>query len=258
MFLSDEETLGIVIDSANVGEYDKRLVLLTATLGKITAFVKGARRQNSPFLATANVFCFGTFFLGKGKDSYYINKVESIKFFDELRNDYLGACYGAYFLEYTNYFTSEGLEAKGIIHLLVMALKALSNKELDNELTRMIFEMKMFAYAGEYPEVNNCTYCGVPTSNAAFSFERDGIVCKKCYEEKGRGRSLVYLSPTAIYTMKFILSTNPQKLFSFRLKDDVKAELEHFVEDFKYKHIDKEFKSLRVLKEVLNGTTNYT
>lgn len=252
MFLNDEEVLGIVIDSTNVGEYDKRVVLLTSTLGKITAFVKGARRQNSPFLAATNVFCFGTFFLGKGKDSYYINKVEPIKFFDELRNDYLGAYYGTYFLEYANYFTSEGLESKEIIHLIVMALKALSNKELDKELTRLIFEMKMFAYAGEYPEMNNCTYCGVPTSNAAFSFERDGIVCKKCYEDRGVGRSLVYLTPTAIYTLKFILATNPQKLFSFKLKDDVKAELEHFVGDFKHKHIDREFKSLRVLKEVLN------
>ena len=251
MFLMDEEALGIVIDSTNIGEYDKRVVLLTAKLGKISAFVKGARRQNSPFLATSNMFCFGTFFLGKGKDSYYVNKVEPIKFFDELRDDYLGAYYGAYFLEYTNYFTSEGLEAKDVIHLLVMALKALSNKELDKELTRMIFEMKMFVYAGEYPEINNCTYCGTPTSNAAFSFERDGTVCRKCYEDKGLGKSLVYLSPTAIYTLKFILSTNPQKLFTFKLRDGVKAELENFIEDFKHNHIDKEFKSLRVLKEVL-------
>ena len=251
MFLIDEEALGIVIDSTNIGEYDKRVVLLTATLGKISAFAKGARKQNSPFLATTNMFCFGTFFLGKGKDSYYINKVEPIKFFDELRDDYLGAYYGTYFLEYTNYFTSAGMEAKDIIHLLVMALKALSHKELDKELTRMIFEMKMFVYAGEYPEVNHCTYCGGHTSNAAFSFERDGIICKKCYEDKGVGRSLVYLSPTAIYTLKFILSTNPQKLFLFRLGADVKEELEHFIEDFKHNHIDREFKSLRVLKEVL-------
>lgn len=250
MFFSDDEVLGIVIDSSSVGEYDKRVVLLTATKGKITAFVKGARRQNSPFLATTNVFCFATFFIAEGKDAYYINKVEPIKFFDELRNDYLGAYYGTYFLEYAGYFTAEGVEAKDILHLLVMSLKALSYKELNKELIRVIFELKMLAYNGEYPEVNNCTYCGTPTSNSAFSFERDGIVCKKCYEDRNMGRELVYLSPTAVYTLKFIKATGPKKLFSFKLKSDVQEELKHFADDFKRKYIDREFKSLRVLNEI--------
>ena len=93
------EITGMVLKAEPIGEYDRRVVMLTKEKGKISAFAKGSRRQTSKLLAATNPFSFGTFKLYAGRSSYNILDASISNYFEGLREDFEGAYYGMYFLD---------------------------------------------------------------------------------------------------------------------------------------------------------------
>ena len=92
---------GIIIKAEPIGEYDRRVVLLTKERGKISAFARGARKPGNRLMAPTNPFSFGQFTLYTGRNSYNLSDAEITNYFEELRQDFVGAYYGFYFLECT-------------------------------------------------------------------------------------------------------------------------------------------------------------
>ena len=54
---------GMVLQAGNIGEYDKRIVLLTKERGRISAFARGAKKATSQYAAACQPFTFGEFSL---------------------------------------------------------------------------------------------------------------------------------------------------------------------------------------------------
>lgn len=140
---------GLVIGAFPQGEYDRRIVLLTREKGKITAFVKGGRRQGNRFLGTTDMFCFGSFDLFVGRNSYTVQNVEISNYFEYFRDNLEAAFYGMYFLELADYYTREDNDEAMVLLLTYRALQGLKSDTLDNDFVRRVFETKLFVIEGE-------------------------------------------------------------------------------------------------------------
>ena len=131
---------GIILSSMPMGEYDKRVVILTLEKGKISAFAKGARRPHNGLLAATNTFVFGDFELYQGRHSYTIRQVEVVNYFSEFLKNLEAAWYGMYFLEIADYFTRENNDEREVLKLLYQTMRALLCEGIENKLIRYIFQ----------------------------------------------------------------------------------------------------------------------
>ena len=123
---------GMVLSTTPVGEYDRRVVILTKEQGKISAFARGARRPNSPLVGAVNPLSFGEFTLYEGRSSYTIHSANITNYFAELRTDIEGAYYGFYFLEIAGYYTKEFNDEREMLGLLYQSMRALLNPHIPN------------------------------------------------------------------------------------------------------------------------------
>lgn len=238
---------GIVLSSAPAGEYDKRVVILTKERGKITAFARGARRANSALLASTGVFAFGTFLLYEGRDAYSLIQANISNYFPELMSDFGGAYYGMYFCELADYYTRENNDELAIMKLLYQSLRALTKKSLDRELVRYIYELKLFTYAGEYPEVFRCTRCGSEKNLKYFSVFHGGMICGECRISAKDGLAL---NPSTVYTLQYVISAQVERLYTFTVSAEVLAELRMVMNRWSERYLEKRMKSLEILESV--------
>ena len=234
---------GMVLSSMPVGEYDKRISLLTKEQGRITAFVRGARRPKSSLLAAGNPLSFGTFFVYAGRDSYTVTNADITEHFEAVKNDIDRILYATYFMEVADFYGREGMDETERLKLLYMSIRALTKAQLSDRLVRLIYELKTLAVNGEEPNVFACLSCGKSEDIAFFSMQRRGTVCRDCYA-KGGGEAL---QQSVLYAMQFIIATPPEKLFSFRLSDEAFSQLWDLVIRYKNRYTDHIFRSEKFL-----------
>lgn len=236
---------GMVLSAMPVGDYDKRLVILTKERGRITAFAKGARRQNSALLACSQPFSFGEFFVYESRNSYRIVSVNVQNYFTELREDISSVYYGLYFCELADYFTQENMDGTLVLKLLYQSFRALIKKSIEPKLIRYIFELKIIALNGEAPQVFECMNCHAVENNTWFSPSASGVFCDQCRKHAKDARKV---SSSTIYTMQYILATDVVKLFSFTVTSEVLRELSKCVDQYRKLVIEKEMKSLQLIE----------
>ena len=216
------ELTGAVLLAQPVGEYDKRLVILTGERGKVTAFAHGARRPNNALMAASNPFVFGTFLLAEGRTAYTLKSAEVVNYFSELPMRQPEVYYGFYFLELASYWAQEGMECTEMVDLLYITLRALMKGHHSLTLIRSIYE------------------CRIMTINGVFA-----------PPETPAG-----IDESAWYALSFVSSCSLSKLYSFGLSEKAERDFTRAVRRRLSGCVDKKLKSLAML--TLSSTQNFT
>ncbi len=209
------QVTGIVLKTMPVGEYDKVLTVLTKERGKISGFVRGARKLNNRLMAASDLFVFGRFMLYEGRSSYTIADIEVLDYFEELHTNPQLACYGMYFLELADYYTRENNDEYELMVLLYRTLQNLSKQGTDLRLLRAVYECKTLAVNGEFP--------GIPNSIDA--------------------------SEAAHAAVRYIAGTSAKDVFRFQLDEEPKEELIRIAAKDMDLIVHHEFKSLQFLND---------
>lgn len=148
----------MVIGVMPIGDYDRRVTILTRERGKVSAFARGARRPNSQMIGSTDLFCYGTFKMFAGRDAYTLVEANIQNYFEFFRTHIEEALIGQYFMEVMEYCTRENNDEAMLLLLTYQSLRALESDKLPNALVRSIFEIKTVVIEGEFLEPNEESY----------------------------------------------------------------------------------------------------
>lgn len=177
----ESKTDALVLRTADYGEYDKMVTLLTAERGKIGVSLKGVRRAGAKLKFAAQPFCFAEYVLATRGGRNTVTSAALHDGFYPLREDVTRYYAGAVVLSACDKIALEGMDSSS---LLVSAVTALGQICEGDRLALVRFLDAALSFAG-YPVLADvCPVCGrTPTGKLRFDFTDGSFLCEACSQE---------------------------------------------------------------------------
>lgn len=256
---------GLIVQEAPMGDKDKRLILLTRELGKISVIAKGALSPKNRYSALCQLFCYGDYVLSKGRTFYYIQEAQLIESFYHLRSNLDRFSYAALMLEAAETLVLDGQENFALLRLLLRGLMAEQNAADGKEsLYCDAFLWRALAENGFYPQLINCRICGKPLSNlppAAKTLETEvsnvsclwnavegGVVCTSC-GKAGRGHGHEITAGT-LRALRYIVEVSEEKVFAFDALPQIQKELHEVVISYLLQQTERRYSALDFIQNL--------
>jgi len=228
--LRNFKTRGIVLKTFKLGEADKIITLITEAEGKIAAVAKGIRRTKSRFGARLEPFTNLNLIFYKGRNLSTITSADIIKVYDGVTGELDRIDYGYAMLELVDKLSVEGQSDPRIYNMLAKSLDLLSRTDNGKRLVLSTFDIKLLAFSGFLPNINECTGCSSKTGLTDFSFTQGGILCKRCADSDP---SSININGDTIELMRSLLLTPFKGLKDVKTDTATLGELNNIID----KHI---------------------
>jgi DNA repair protein RecO (recombination protein O) len=237
----------LILRTYKLGETSKLVVLLTRERGKVRAVAKGARSRRSRYqsalepLSEVRVGLYGR----QGAELYRLGECEL------LRSAFRAGARGldeamalSYFAELLDAFAQEG-EAEDAVYRLALAMVEAVEKGSSVTALARYLEAWLLRLHGLYPSLDRCARCEreLPAGDIDYHGPAHGFVCRGCSPASGPG-----LTAATREYLRRIFGLAPSTVGSSG--DDELSSLESFHRDLIRRHLERDLRSLRVLRDV--------
>jgi DNA repair protein RecO (recombination protein O) len=239
----------LVLRTYKLGETSKVVVLLTRERGKLRAVAKGARGPRSRYqsalepLSEVRVSLHGK----QGAELYRLGQCEL------LRSAFPAGARGletalslSYFAELLDAFAQEG-EAEDAVYRLAVAVIAAAESGAEVVALTRYLEAWLLKLHGIYPPLDRCAACGgsLPPGSLVYHGAAHGFVCSACVPASGP-----ILPEPARAFLAAVFRRPPADLPPASAETSV---LEPFHRDLISRHLERELRSHRVLRDAASG-----
>ena len=241
----------LILRTYKLGEADRIVVFLTRDRGKKRGVAKGARRARSRYSGALEPMTRAgvAYYERELRDLVRINYVEPVMSPLSAIGS-LGASAAAfghvgYFAELIDEWAPEAHADERLYRLGSAMVDALAAGAPIDRLARY-FEYWLLRLQGVYPAFSACPACGHAMDAAVMPPREDMYVCRRC-APSGSG---THLGAEALQFLRASGRTAPEKVDSLLLDDRASRELETAHRRLLSAHLEKELKSVRVLREM--------
>ena len=241
----------LILRTYKLAEADRIVVFLTRDRGKKRGVAKGARRAKSRYTGALEPMTRAgvAYYERELRDLVRINYVEPIvsplSAIGSLDASAAALGHVGYFAELIDEWAPEAHADERLYRLGSAMVDALAAGAPIERLARY-FEYWLLRLQGVYPAFNACPGCGNAMSGAVMPPREDMFVCVRC-APSGSG---THLGGEALQFLRASGRTAPEKVDSLTLDARAARELETAHRRLLHSHLDKELKSVRVLREM--------
>ena len=240
----------LILRTYKLGEADRIVVFLTRDRGKKRGVAKGARRAKSRYSGALEPMTRAgvAYYERELRDLVRLNYVEPVMSPLSAIGHGSASALGhvGYFAELIDEWAPEAHADERLYRLGSAIVDAVAAGAPIDRLARY-FEYWLLRLQGVYPSLTACPGCGGPLAAGAMMPPREEMfVCRRCAPSGGGTE----LSAEAVGFLRASGRTPPEQLQTLVLETRASRELETAHRRLLHAHLDKELKSVRVLREI--------
>ena len=239
---------GLVLRVSDYNDTDAMITLLTQKHGRLSAKARGLRRKNSPLTAPCQLLAFGEFTLFEYRGAYTIHEASGIELFHDLRKDLTKLSLGTYFAQVAELLSQEDMPNPELQALTLNCLYALNTMDLPSNLVKAVFELRCACIAGYEPDLSGCHNCGNPHPDR-LDTSSGYLECAACKATGASGLRMP-VSAGTLDAMRYIVSCDSKRLFSFSVGESTAKQLSQVAETYLTAQLERGFSALDFYKSL--------